>query len=471
MKTSRLALVSLSLTTLMASLDTSIANSGLPAISKALNASFQSSQWIVLAYLLTITSLVVPAGRAADFFGRRRLLITGIASFTVASAACGLAPSIEWLIAARAVQGLGAALMMALTLALAKEVAIEGKTGSAIGLLGTMSAVGTALGPTLGGLLIAYSGWPAIYLVNLPIGMINIALVLRAFGAEPPTMKRDFKSFGLPSVIFLTVALAVYSASMTVGHGHWSYQNGILLGMAVAMAAIFSSVDRRQPLPLLNPKVLNQPTIASGLIASGLVSAVIMSTIVVGPYYLAQALHLNAIQAGLVLSVGPIVVAAIGFPAGRLADRFGAQTIQKLGLVQVGLGCLVMASIPWQWGIVGYIAALAIVTSGYAFFQTANNALVMATAHNEDRGLVSGGLNLSRNLGLITGTSVMGAIYSAAASTGDATVASSLGLRATFTVGMALALSALIAVRRSERRSQPSSLRENRESISLSTSK
>ena len=158
----RWALASLSLSMLLSSLGTSIANVGLPTLAQAFNASFQEVQWIVLAYLLAITTLIVSVGRLGDITGRRRLLLAGIFLFTVASSLCGVAPTLGLLIAARAAQGLGAAIMMALTMAFIGDTVPKEKTGSAMGLLGTMSAIGTALGPSLGGVLIAGLGWPAI---------------------------------------------------------------------------------------------------------------------------------------------------------------------------------------------------------------------------------------------------------------------------------------------------------------------
>ena len=170
----RWALAGLSLATLLAALGTSIANVALPTLAQAFDASFQEVQWVVLAYLLAITTLIVGAGRLGDLVGRRRLLLAGIALFTVASALCGIAPTLWLLIAARAVQGLGAAIMMALTLALVGETVPKERTGSAMGLLGTMSAIGTALGPSLGGVLIAGFGWRAIFLVNVPLGLLTL---------------------------------------------------------------------------------------------------------------------------------------------------------------------------------------------------------------------------------------------------------------------------------------------------------
>src|SRR5712692_10407448 len=171
----RWALASLSLSMLMPSLDTSIANVGLPTLAHAFTASFQDVQWIVLAYLLAITALIVSVGRLGDIIGRRRLLLGGISLFTAASLLCGVAPTLWLLITARAAQGLGAAVMMALTVALVGETVPKEKTGSAMGLLGTMSAIGTALGPSLGGVLIAGLGWRAIFLVNVPLGISDVS--------------------------------------------------------------------------------------------------------------------------------------------------------------------------------------------------------------------------------------------------------------------------------------------------------
>src|SRR6185369_5732797 len=187
----RWALASLSLSMLLSSLGTSIANIGLPTLARAFNASFQEVQWIVLAYLLAITSLIVSVGRLSDITGRRRMLLAGIFLFTVASALSGVAPTFWLLIAARAAQGLGAAIMMALTMAFVGETVPKARTGSAMGLLGTMSAVGTALGPSLGGVLIAGFGWRAIFLVNLPLGLLTLVLAHRYLPVDKPAGSRD----------------------------------------------------------------------------------------------------------------------------------------------------------------------------------------------------------------------------------------------------------------------------------------
>lgn len=204
------ALATLSLSMLLSSLGTSIANVGLPSLATAFSASFQQVQWVVLAYLLAITTLIVGVGRLGDMVGRRRLLLAGILLFTVASGLSGAAPSLPLLIAARAVQGLGAAVMMALAMALVGETVAKEKTGGAMGLLGTMSAIGTALGPSLGGVLIAGLGWQAIFLVNVPLGALAFLLARRSLPADRQGSAAERTGFDVPGTLLLGLTLAAY---------------------------------------------------------------------------------------------------------------------------------------------------------------------------------------------------------------------------------------------------------------------
>ena len=177
-------LASLGLATALSALGASIANVALPDLADAFGAPFRAVQWIVIAYSLATTVFVVGAGWLGDAFGRRRLLVAGIALFTLASALSGLAPSLSWLLAGRALQGMGAAVMMALAMAMVGDVVTGGKTGSAMGFLGTMSAIGTSLGPSLGGLLLVATGWRSIFLVGVPFGLVGVFLVLRFLPAD-----------------------------------------------------------------------------------------------------------------------------------------------------------------------------------------------------------------------------------------------------------------------------------------------
>ncbi|AHG93459.1 major facilitator superfamily MFS_1 (plasmid) [Gemmatirosa kalamazoonensis] len=401
------ALASLSLSTLLSALGTSVANVGLPTLARAFGASFQAVQWVVVAYLLAVTTLVVGVARLGDLVGRRRLLLAGIATFTAASLLCGLAPTLPALIAARAAQGLGAAVMMALTIAFVRDTVPDARTGSAMGLLGTMSALGTALGPSLGGVLIAGAGWRALFLVDVPLGIVALLLAYRHLPAVGRTRTTDRTAFARAGSAF--------------------------------------------------PSMLRDRVLGARLVSNALVSTVMMATLVVGPFHLSRALGLTPALVGLALSVGPLVTAAAGVPAGRAADRFGTRVATLVGLGAMAVGAALACASPVALGIPGWVGPIAIVTVGYALFQTANNTAVMADAEAGQRGVVAGLLTLSRNLGLVSGASVMGAVFALASGATDVATAPpaavATGMRVTFGVAaalivVALAVSASARVRR-----------------------
>ncbi|MHC8294558.1 MFS transporter [Pseudomonas sp. LB3P58] len=459
----RWALASLSLSMLLSSLGTSIANVGLPTLAQVFNASFQHVQWIVLAYLLAITTLIVSVGRLGDITGRRRLLLTGIGLFTLASALCGFAPTLWLLIGARALQGIGAAIMMALTMAFVGETVTKAKTGSAMGLLGTMSAIGTAMGPSLGGLLIGGFGWRAIFLITVPLGLLTLVLAHRYLPADRQKPKTDRAGFDPLGTLLLALTLAAYALAMTLGRGSFGPFNIALLLAAGGGACLFVFTEARVTSPLIRLAMFRDPVLSGSLAMSLLVATVMMATLVVGPFYLAHGLGLDAVLVGLVLSVGPFVAALTGVPAGRIADRFGAQRMTLAGLIAMATGCLTLSVLPETFGIGGYLLPMVVMTLGYALFQTANNTAVMADVQPDQRGVISGLLNLSRNLGLITGASALGAVFALASASVDIATARpeavASGLRITFAVALVLIAVALaialgsraLAVRRDRR--------------------
>lgn len=383
-------LAALSLSMLLSSLGISIANVGLPALATAFHASFQAVQWVLLCYLLAVTTCIIGIGRLGDSLNRRRLLLAGIALFTAASLACALAPQLWLLLAARLAQGLGGAVMMSIAMALAGEALGTEKIGRAMGLLGTMSAVGTALGPSLGG------------------------------------------------------ALLCYSLAMTLGRGNFGALNLALMLGALLAGALFIGVERRAASPLLAPTMFRHPALTAGLAASALVMTVMTATLVVGPFYLSRALGLSAAQVGLVMSAGPAVAILTGIPAGYLVDRFGSQRIAQFGLAAVAAGAALLSLLS-RVGVLGYVAPIALLTTGYALFQVANNTMLMKDLFPERRGLIAGMVNLARNLGAITGASAMGALfYLASQRVAGAAAAAAYGMQVTYGVAALLALAALL---------------------------
>lgn len=203
------------------------------------------------AFRLAITTLIVSVGRLGDMTGRRRLLLAGIFLFTAASVLCGFAPTLWLLIAARAAQGLGAAVMMALTMAFVSETVPKEKTGSGMGLLGTMSAIGTALGPSLGGVLIAGLGWRAIFLVNVPLGVLAFLFAHRYLPVDRRGPKTDRSGFDKIGTLMLALTLAAYALAMTMGRGRFGSLNMALLLAAALGAGLFVLVEARAASPLI----------------------------------------------------------------------------------------------------------------------------------------------------------------------------------------------------------------------------
>ena len=389
----------LALAMLLASLGTSIANIALPALATSFAAPFTSVQMVVIAYLATLTIGVLAAGRIGDHVGLTPALLGGLVLFTLASAACALATSLSALIISRAVQGVGAAFLLSLSMALMRQSADRNRIGRAMGLLGTVSAIGTALGPSLGGLLLPAFGWSSLFWLQVPLGLVALLAGLLVLPRERRKGRRP------------------------------------------------------QATPLLS--VLDAALVSS-LLVNLLVAAVMMTTLVVGPFYLGLALGLSPAAVGAVMTVGPAMSILSGVPSGRLVDRFGSATMLMAGLFLLLSGCGFLALLPKGFGVVGYIVPMALLTSGYQLFQAANNTSVLADAPEAARGTLSGVLSLSRNLGLIGGASVMGAIFAVSAGTHDMAAASSAavarGMHWTF-LAAALAIALGIGVTLSARRS------------------
>ena len=443
----RWALAGLSLSMLLSSLGTSIANVGLPTMAQAFDASFQDVQWIVLAYLLAITTLIVSVGRLGDIAGRRRLLLAGILLYTAASVLCSIAPTLWLLIGARAAQGLGAAVMMALTVAFVGETVPKARTGSAMGLLGTMSAIGTALGPSLGGVLIVGFGWRALFLVSVPLGILTFLLAYRHLPADRQGPRTDRAGFDPLGTLLLALALAAYALAMTTGRGSFGPLNIALLLAAVLGGGLFVLAEARVASPLIRLAAFRDAVLNGSLAMNALVSAVMMATLVVGPFYLSRSLGLDAALVGIVMSIGPIISTLSGIPAGRIVDRLGAPFMVVVGLIAMAAGSLALSGLPAMFGMAGYMAAIAVLTPGYQLFQAANNTVVMRDVPADRRGVVSGLLSLSRNLGLITGASAMGVVFAFASATTDVATASpeavATGMRITFAVAAALIVAAI----------------------------
>ncbi|MCX5478217.1 MFS transporter [Kaistia geumhonensis] len=378
------------LSMLLASLGTSIANIALPTLANAFAAPFTHVQAVVVGYLAALTVTSVLAGRFGDRHGLLRVHRLGLALFAAASLAAAFAPTLPLLVAARIAQGAGAAFLTTLGMALMREALGSDRLGRAMGLLGTVSALGTALGPTLGGVVIPLAGWRSIFLLQVPLAVAALLLATGTSGGKMPPR---------PAAT--------------------------------------------SPL-LAGPQVALLPNLAVNL----LVAAVMMTTLVVGPFYLTLGLGLSPATAGLAMSVGPAISILSGVPAGRAVDFLGTGRVLGGGLALIAGGALLLAALPPMAGIVGYVVAIAVLTPGYQLFQAANNTAALAAVAAERRGTAAGLLALSRNAGLILGASAMGAVFMLAAGGDDFTKAAPAAIIAgasrTFLLGSAMIVAAMV---------------------------
>lgn len=459
--TSPLTLAALAAATLTASLGVSIASVLLPELAARFAVTVGQVRWVVLAYLMAMTVAVVVAGRLGDLFGRRRVLNAGLLLFGAASILCAAAPGFAGLVVGRGLQGLGGAILIALPMSMARDAVPAGRLGTAMGLLGTTSALGTALGPTLGGALLDLAGWRPAFWMLAGFAAVTLAISHLAIGAEPRRHGTGCGALDLPGMLSLGVCLMAFALLTGGGAGPVPMPVPVLALVTVAAAGLFAVIERRVASPLVPLGLLVRRGIGDGLMLNVIVGAIMMSTLVVGPFFLAHALALSPARAGLVLAVGPVVAALSGLPAGRLTDRMGAPRTRLLGLGQTVFGLAALAVLPRLFGTWGYVAALGLLTPAFQLFLAANNTLVLAGAAEAERGRLSGLLGLSRNLGLMTGASAMPVLYAAllggAAGQGDA-AAVGRAFSATFAAAAGLALAALVLAAGAGRAPRPAPL-------------
>ncbi len=403
------ALVVLAGSMLVGSLGISLATVALPALARAFSAPLPSVQWVIIAYLVVVTASIVALGRLGDLIGQTRMLILGLSVFAIASLACAFAPTLPGLIAARIVQGFGGAVLMALPVSIIRTVVARDRMGSAMGLLGTMSAVGTALGPSLGGITIDLYGWSAGFVAVGVLAFMLLAMAVPTFSRASrlePTVSGAIDWLGS---LLLAFALSAYALSMTSAVGVLDAR--LLLPLTAVLSALFVWRQMMAARPLVPIALLRNFRIGLSLAMNFLVTTVMMSTLVVGPYMLSLGLGLDESAIGLVMAVGPLTSALSGLPAGRLTDRYGAARMLPVGLAQIAVGLVALAILPQWFGLWGYGLALVLLTPGFQIFLAANNTVTMQTVAEDQRGVLSGLLGLSRNLGFVTGASAVSSLF------------------------------------------------------------
>lgn len=395
----------------LATIDGSIVNVALPTLSTALGADFATVQWVVLAYLLTITTLQAVVGRLADMYGRKRLYNAGFVVFTIGSLLCGLSPTVGWLIGFRVLQGVGAALILALGLAIVTEAFPPGERGRALGIAGSIVSIGIVTGPTLGGLIIENLSWHWIFFVNVPIGILGTYLVWRNVPATRPPGGQRF-DFG--GAITLCIALLGLLLALTTGQqqGFGNPQSIGLFVFGLFFAGVFLFIEGRHPQPVIDPVLFRSRLFTINLITGFLVFIGLGSGVLI-PFYLEIVLGYSVQQVGFLLAVLPISLGITAPISGTLSDRVGSRPISVLGLAVTALGYFALATLRTDTTAAGFMLRYLPIGIGVGLFQSPNNAAMMSTAPRERLGVASGLLAITRSLGQTVGIAVLGAFWAA----------------------------------------------------------
>jgi EmrB/QacA subfamily drug resistance transporter len=407
-----LALVAVGSGVFMATIDGSIVNIALKTIQDSFGAEFHTVEWVSLCYLLTITCLLPTMGRLGDMIGKRRVVLVGFAVFTLGSALCGLAWSIGALIAARVLQGVGAAMLQGVSPALLVTAFPPSERGQALGYTGTIVAAGILTGPVLGGLLLRYTTWPAIFFVNVPIG---IAATLLAVRALPDDRTRSEQRFDIPGALLLAGPLLLMLYALTEGQ-IWGFDDPRTLGLLVAgLAGLAGFVwwERRASAPMIDLRLFESRAFSLSLIAA-LGSFLAMSfNFLLMPYYLQEVLGYDTQRTGLMLIATPAVLAFVSPLSGRLSDRFGTRNLSVLGLVIIAASLFGIASLRTSSSDLGIVLRLMAIGLGVGLFQSPNNSATMGSVPRTALGIAGSLLAVMRTLGQTAGIALAGAIWAA----------------------------------------------------------
>lgn len=452
----------------LVTIDGTIVNVALPTLVRELNTDFATVQWVVLAYLLTLSTLLLSMGRLGDMVGKKPIYMSGFVLFTLSSLLCGLAPTVYWLIGFRVLQAIGAAMTQALGTAIVTEAFPDSERGKALGTAGTLVSIGIVLGPTLGGLLIESFSWHWIFLVNLPVGIIGTWMVVHYVPNLQPSGKQRF-DFAGAAVLF--VGLLTLLLSLTLGQ-RWGFGDQrvwFMLAGALVLVGMFIGIEARMAEPMIDLRLFRNQLFSINLITGLAVFIAVAGVFILLPFYLEGVLGYGPREVGLLVAAVPVLLGITAPISGSLSDRYGTRLIASIGLAILVGGYLAMSRFTTATTLPYYLIAVLPFGAGMGAFQSPNNSAVMGAVPRNKLGIASGLLAITRTLGQTTGIAVLGAFwavrvmtYSGEVVAGGATAASIeaqvAGLQDTFTVitvfvGLAFLLSlyALWQERNSER--------------------
>jgi DHA2 family multidrug resistance protein-like MFS transporter len=402
------AILAIMLGVCMASLDTAIANTALPAMARDLGASEASSIWVISSYQLAMVAALLPAASLGEIVGHRRVALTGLIVFTVASLACGMSTSLGWLVGSRVLQGLGAAGIMAVNGALLRFIYSDSELGRGVGLNSLTVGLAFAAGPTVASLVLTVATWHWLFLINVPVGLAAIYFCLRAM---PPTA-RSGRSFDGIAALLSAGFLALLVYTLNEGAQFSSLRTVLLTGLlAVVCLLVLLRRQAGHPAPLLAVDLLKRPMFALSAATAVCSFATQSLAFVALPFMFQNLLGYTQVQTGFLITPWPLLVAMLAPVAGRLSDRLSVGGLAGVGLAVLTLGMILLATMPADPSIFALCWRLSICGAGFGFYQSPNVRALMTSAPPERAGGASGMVGTVRLLGQSTGAALVAACF------------------------------------------------------------
>lgn len=431
------ALIAILLGAALASLDTAIANTALPAIAADLHAPPAASVWVINAYQLAVVATLLPFAALGDRVGPRRIFLFGLAVFTAASAACAWADSLATLAAARALQGIGAGGLMSVNIALIRLIYPASRLGRGVGINALVVGMGFALGPSIASLVLAVASWPWLFAINVPLGLVAAVFAVPALPrTEPRGHGFDPLTAVLSAVAFAALIFALGAAAQ---QEPWPLVLGTL-AVALVAGALLLRRQAGHPAPMLPVDLLRRPMfLLSTLTALGSFAAQGLAFVSL-PFYFEEVLHRNPVDTGFLMTAWPVIVALAAPLAGRLSDKHPPGLLGGVGLAVLGMGMASLALMPANPSALDIVLRMAVCGAGFGFFQSPNLKALMSSAPPERSGGASGMIALARLIGQTTGAALVALCFGLAGIQG-ATWALALG------AGFALVASAASTAR------------------------
>jgi EmrB/QacA subfamily drug resistance transporter len=405
-----LVLLAVGIGTFMSALDGSVVNTVLPVVRKSFGSQVATIEWVVVIYLLVVSGLLLTFGRLGDLRGQRRVYLLGFVIFVVGSMLCGLAPTAGLLVAFRGLQALGAAMLFANSPAILTKTFPAEMRGRALGLQATMTYLGLMVGPSLGGWLTQALSWRAVFYINVPVGIL--ALVLSWINVPRDVPETRGERFDLPGALLFMAGLVALLLALNEG-ADWGWGSPLILGLAAAALVLLAGFvwwERRVTSPMLDLSLFGRPVFTSAALSAIGNYVALYSVLFLLPFYLLQGRGLDPAQAGLLLTAQPLVMAVAAPVSGTLSDRIGSRLPATLGMLILAGGLFLLSQIGAQTPLPMVAAGLAVCGLGTGIFVSPNNSALMGAAPRQRQGIAAGTLATARNVGMVLGIGLSGAI-------------------------------------------------------------